>query len=72
MKIIERKDQLEARLLEFEKEIFEEWRMMIATKIPECMKKTLLRRSTDKLLILNFDETVRLFGPVLTISLIYY
>lgn len=54
-----RKGQLEASLLEFEKEIFEEWKMLIETNVPKCMNKTLLRRSTDKLLILNFDETVR-------------
>lgn len=63
LKIVERKSQLEERLLEFEKQIFEKWKTLIVTIIPECMSKNLLTRSVDKLLVLNFDEMVS-FIPV--------
>lgn len=58
MEIIERKCHLEQCLFEFEKETFDKWKMLVLSKIPECMKKNLLRRSAEKLLYLNFDETV--------------
>lgn len=57
-KIIKQKCEIEARLLNFEKETFEQWKMVISAQIPEFMGKTLLRRSSEKLLILNFDESV--------------
>ncbi|KAJ6648778.1 Dynein beta chain, ciliary, partial [Pseudolycoriella hygida] len=56
LKIIERKNELESRLLEFERTIFENWKCSVVTDVPRCMEKTLLRRSTEKLLSLNFDQ----------------